>query len=170
MPPKPRLLPIFLSLLKCRYIHISDRPSYKPAQNKAMHSKPNAIALLHCMGRLPLPSTRAVPGTTKRTLGWLHRAVPGLLGALPLRKLRNFGGKLGTELEAMGCKTAGDVAAIPRKALEARFGLDRGGFIYGAVRGVSDEPVKVGLSTCVVTPIQDALYLISIASPMRVYG
>ena len=28
---------------------------------------------------------------------------------LPLKKLRNFGGKLGAELEAMGCTIAGQV-------------------------------------------------------------
>ena len=34
----------------------------------------------------------------------------GLLENLPLRKLRNFGGKLGHELEAMGASTVGQVS------------------------------------------------------------
>ena len=30
------------------------------------------------------------------------RAIPGLMQTLPLKKLRNFGGKLGAELEKLG--------------------------------------------------------------------
>ena len=37
------------------------------------------------------------------------RAIPGLMQTLPLKKLRNFGGKLGAELEKLGCSTAGQV-------------------------------------------------------------
>jgi len=33
--------------------------------------------------------------------------VPDLLQDMPLGKIRNFGGKLGLELQAMGCSTAG---------------------------------------------------------------
>ncbi len=35
------------------------------------------------------------------------RAVAELMRKLPLRKLRNFGGKLGAELAELGCTTAG---------------------------------------------------------------
>ena len=31
---------------------------------------------------------------------------------LPLKKLRNFGGKLGAELEKLGCSTAGQVCLL----------------------------------------------------------
>ena len=61
---------------------------------------------------------------------------------LPLKKLRNFGGKLGAELGEMNCTTAGEVAALPHKALVARFGEERATFIARAVRGYSDEPVQ----------------------------
>ena len=37
------------------------------------------------------------------------RAIPGVMQTLPLKKLRNFGGKLGAELEKLGCSTAGQV-------------------------------------------------------------
>ena len=40
----------------------------------------------------------------------LCRGVAGLLENLPLKKLRNFGGKLGHELEAMGASTVGQVS------------------------------------------------------------
>ena len=62
---------------------------------------------------------------------------------LPLKKLRNFGGKLGQELEALGCTTAGEVAHHPRAALEARFGMQRTTWMLQAVNGISDEPVQV---------------------------
>ena len=61
---------------------------------------------------------------------------------LPLKKLRNFGGKLGAELGEMQCTTAGEVAALPHKALVAKFGEERATFIARAVRGYSDEPVQ----------------------------
>ena len=37
--------------------------------------------------------------------------MPDLLQDLPLGKIRNFGGKLGLELQAMGCSTAGQARA-----------------------------------------------------------
>ena len=66
---------------------------------------------------------------------------------LPLKKLRNFGGKLGAELAEMQCTTAGQVAALPHKALIARFGEERATFIARAVRGYSDEPVQVSTAS-----------------------
>ncbi len=66
-----------------------------------------------------------------------------MMADLPLKKLRNFGGKLGAELSAMGCTTAGQVAAIPHGQLSARFGEERAASIARAVRGYSDEPVQV---------------------------
>ena len=71
------------------------------------------------------------------------RAVDVLMKDLPLKKLRNFGGKLGAELADMQCTTAGQVAALPHKALVSRFGEERATFIARAVRGYSDEPVQV---------------------------
>jgi nucleotidyltransferase/DNA polymerase involved in DNA repair len=62
---------------------------------------------------------------------------------LPLKKLRNFGGKLGEDLRAMSCATAGDVAALPHRALAQRFGEERASVIARAVRGYSDDPVQV---------------------------
>lgn len=71
------------------------------------------------------------------------RAVDEMMRDLPLKKLRNFGGKLGAELAAMGCATAGQVAALPHAQLTARFGEERAAGIARAVRGYSDEPVQV---------------------------
>ena len=74
------------------------------------------------------------------------RAVPGLMQSLPLKKLRNFGGKLGAELEKLGCSTAGEVAAMPAASLAKHFGQERASSILYAVQGYSDELVQVLLS------------------------
>lgn len=62
---------------------------------------------------------------------------------LPLKKLRNFGGKLGEELQALGCATAGQVAELPKQELEAHFGSQRAAAILAAVNGLSNDPVQV---------------------------
>ncbi len=81
------------------------------------------------------------------------RAVDGLMKDLPLKKLRNFGGKLGAELGEMNCTTAGEVAALPHKALVAKFGEERATFIARAVRGYSDEPVQACSRSSTITLI-----------------
>ena len=74
------------------------------------------------------------------------RAVPGLMQSLPLKKLRNFGGKLGAELEKLGCTMAGEVAAMPAATLAKHFGQERASSILYAVQGYSDELVQVMLA------------------------
>lgn len=44
------------------------------------------------------------------------------LQALPLSKLRGFGGKLGAQLQQLGAVTAGDVQAMPLQQLQRHFG------------------------------------------------
>lgn len=58
-----------------------------------------------------LSSCTYLEGTTAVALTQLlqRRAIEGLMEGLPLKKLRNFGGKLGAELEKLGCTTAGHV-------------------------------------------------------------
>ena len=62
---------------------------------------------------------------------------------MPLKKVRNFGGKLGAELESLGCTTAGEVLALPAATLHKHFG-DRAKWILYTVQGNSDEQVQVG--------------------------
>ena len=84
------------------------------------------------------------------------RAVPGLMQSLPLKKLRNFGGKLGAELEKLGCTTAGEVAAMSAATLVKHFGQERASGILYAVQGCSDElvqvmcPAEIGRRACLV--------------------
>lgn len=51
-----------------------------------------------------------------------YRAVPGIMATLPMKKIRNFGGKVGQALEQLGCKMAADVQAVPMDTLVAKFG------------------------------------------------
>ena len=55
------------------------------------------------------PETRIISLKQSVCLLWPCRAVDGLMKDLPLKKLRNFGGKLGAELGEMQCTTAGQV-------------------------------------------------------------
>jgi nucleotidyltransferase/DNA polymerase involved in DNA repair len=41
---------------------------------------------------------------------------------MPLGKVRGFGGKLGAELEALGCTTAGQAQGLPPATLQQHFG------------------------------------------------
>lgn len=72
-------------------------------------------------------SWRLVFGSTQAALFHLHlvqqkrvwflkhilrcRAAEGMLADMPLGNIRNFGGKLGAELQSMGCTTPGQVPA-----------------------------------------------------------
>ncbi|DBB00910.1 hypothetical protein WJX77_007765 [Trebouxia sp. C0004] len=70
------------------------------------------------------------------------RALPDLMKDMPLKKIRNFGGKLGAELQALGCSTAGEVLALAPATLHQHFG-ERAPWILYTVQGNSDEPVQV---------------------------
>ena len=70
------------------------------------------------------------------------RAVPNLMKDMPLKKIRNFGGKLGAELQSLGCTTAGEVLALPAATLHQHFG-ERATWILYTVNGNSDEQVQV---------------------------
>eukprot|EP00899_Mesostigma_viride_P009389 jgi/Mesvir1/18451/Mv14306-RA.2 len=76
----------------------------------------------------------------KQTL-LLPHAVQGLMEQLPLKKLRNFGGKMGQGLMALGCDKAGDVQQLSVEELTARFGDRMGPWVFNAVRGIHDDPV-----------------------------
>ena len=56
---------------------------------------------------------------------------------LPLKKLRNFGGKLGAELEAMGCTTAGQVMGRVAVLLLLQLGFHSVLFLCGCHLGAT---------------------------------
>ncbi|CAI5993112.1 unnamed protein product [Closterium sp. NIES-64] len=70
------------------------------------------------------------------------RAVPALMEDVPLKKIRNLGGKLGQvlwegwgaggDLQAMGCATAGQAQVLELPDLIARFGERLGNYVWRA--------------------------------------
>jgi DNA polymerase eta len=71
------------------------------------------------------------------------RAVQELMKDLPLKKVKNFGGKLGQQLEELfQCSTAGDVAAVPFESLTKLFGVEKARWIVDAVHGRNNDPVE----------------------------
>jgi hypothetical protein len=50
------------------------------------------------------------------------RSVTALMRDMPMAKVRNFGGKLGATLAALGCKTAADVQSLDYAQLEQAVG------------------------------------------------
>lgn len=57
------------------------------------------------------------------------RSVASLLAATQVKDLRFFGGKLGTRLEEMGCKTAADVQHVAMTTLTHEFGEEKARFV-----------------------------------------
>eukprot|EP00890_Picochlorum_soloecismus_P005649 jgi/Picsp_1/6085/NSC_03439-R1_sister chromatid cohesion protein len=72
----------------------------------------------------------------------LPESVPALMGDLPIRKLRSFGGKVGEELELMGCQHASDVKKFSFQMLSSKFGHEKARWILNAVNGNDSEPVR----------------------------
>lgn len=69
------------------------------------------------------------------------RAVQQLMASLPLRKVPGFGGKIGDELQALGCETAGDVGDVPMQSLTELFGLEKAQSIVNTVQGKTMDKV-----------------------------
>lgn len=74
-------------------------------------------------------------------------AVESLMSELPLRKLKNFGGKLGEELECL-CHvyisdstslTVRDILKIPHAKLQSKFGPERASWILDLVHGLDGD-------------------------------
>jgi len=72
----------------------------------------------------------------------LPEAVQILMEDLPIRKLRSFGGKVGEELELMGCQHASDVKKCSFQMLSSKFGHEKARWILNAVSGNDSEPVR----------------------------
>ena len=72
----------------------------------------------------------------------LPESVPALMEDLPIRKLRSFGGKIGEELESMGCQHASDVKKCSFQMLSSKFGHEKARWILSAVDGNDSEPVR----------------------------
>ncbi|GAB4815654.1 hypothetical protein N2152v2_002700 [Parachlorella kessleri] len=69
-------------------------------------------------------------------------AVPGLLGPLPISKLRQLGGKFGARVaQELMVQTVGELAAVPQATLQQLFGEKDESWLYALARGVDDGEV-----------------------------
>ncbi|CAG2219563.1 POLH [Mytilus edulis] len=72
-----------------------------------------------------------------------HGSVPGLFSTLPVRKIRNLGGKLGESLvEELNVEFIGDLVKFPLTELQSNFGDKTGHWIYELCRGIEQEAVS----------------------------
>ncbi|TRY60043.1 hypothetical protein DNTS_010086 [Danionella cerebrum] len=70
-------------------------------------------------------------------------SVPQLFSTLPIRKIRNLGGKLGASIsETLNVENMGDLTRFSRKQLEQHFGEKTGTWLFDLCRGIEFEPVK----------------------------
>ncbi|KAJ8906386.1 hypothetical protein NDN08_002879 [Rhodosorus marinus] len=70
-----------------------------------------------------------------------NSCVQGLMEKLPFRKIRQLGGKLGGELEALGVETAAQVQCYNLEELSRRFGQKDAHFVFDIVRGIDRSEV-----------------------------
>lgn len=66
--------------------------------------------------------------------------IPLLLEDLPVEKMWGIGPRLGTYLHEMGIRTCGQLAKMPVRILEKRFGI-MGRMLHRLARGMDDAPV-----------------------------
>ncbi|XP_051945375.1 DNA polymerase eta [Xyrauchen texanus] len=69
-------------------------------------------------------------------------SVPQLFSTLPIKKIRNLGGKLGKSVtETLGVENMGDLIQFTKSQLEQHFGEKTGQWLYDLCRGIEFEPV-----------------------------
>lgn len=69
-------------------------------------------------------------------------AVASLYSKLPVKKVRNLGGKFGDiVVESLGCNVMGDLLQYSLEQLQKRFDEKTGFWLYNIARGIDDEPV-----------------------------
>ncbi|XP_023316293.1 DNA polymerase eta [Trichogramma pretiosum] len=69
-------------------------------------------------------------------------SVSKLFGSLPVKKVRNLGGKLGDMvLDALGCHVMSDLLQYSLQDLQSRFDRKTGHWLYHIARGIDNEPV-----------------------------
>ncbi|KAJ0067116.1 hypothetical protein NL108_012800 [Boleophthalmus pectinirostris] len=70
-------------------------------------------------------------------------SVPELFNSLPISKIRNLGGKLGTSItETLGIENMGELTQFSQAQLGQHFGEKTGQWLYDLCRGIEFEPVK----------------------------
>ncbi|XP_008554583.1 DNA polymerase eta [Microplitis demolitor] len=68
--------------------------------------------------------------------------VPTLYSSLPVKKVRNLGGKFGNiVMESLGCNVMADLLRYSLQDLQKRFDEKTGSWLYNIARGIDNEPV-----------------------------
>ncbi|XP_020289889.1 DNA polymerase eta isoform X2 [Pseudomyrmex gracilis] len=69
-------------------------------------------------------------------------AVPSFYSTLPVKKVRNLGGKFGdVVIESLGCNVMGDLLHYSLEHLQKTFDEKTGFWLYNLARGIDNEPV-----------------------------
>ncbi|XP_061358813.1 DNA polymerase eta [Gastrolobium bilobum] len=72
-----------------------------------------------------------------------HSSVEGLLESLPIKKMKQLGGKLGSSLQSdLGVNTVGDLLQFSEERLQQRYGINTGSWLWNIARGISGEEVE----------------------------
>ncbi|XP_068323488.1 DNA polymerase eta [Pyrus communis] len=70
-------------------------------------------------------------------------SVKGLLDPLPIKKMKQLGGKLGSSLQSdLGINTVGDLLQFSEAKLQELYGINTGTWLWNIARGVSGEEVE----------------------------
>ncbi|KAL3523149.1 hypothetical protein ACH5RR_015983 [Cinchona calisaya] len=70
-------------------------------------------------------------------------SVKKLLETLPIKKMKQLGGKLGTSLQTnLGVETVGDLLQFPEEKLQELFGINTGTWLWNIARGINGEDVE----------------------------
>ncbi|KAH7838232.1 hypothetical protein Vadar_023796 [Vaccinium darrowii] len=70
-------------------------------------------------------------------------SVEGLLEPLPIKKMKQLGGKLGSSLQIdLGVNTVGELLQFSEEKLQERYGVNTGTWLWNIARGISGEEVQ----------------------------
>ncbi|KAI8871190.1 DNA/RNA polymerase, partial [Ramicandelaber brevisporus] len=73
----------------------------------------------------------------------LEKYIDSVMENIPIDKMRNMGGKLGTTVkETFNVETAGELRAVPLEQLVKHLGNDQGNYVYRYCRGIDDSEVR----------------------------
>ncbi|KAJ4782982.1 DNA polymerase eta [Rhynchospora pubera] len=70
-------------------------------------------------------------------------SVPDLLASLPVKKMKQLGGKLGTSLQDdLGVNTVGDLLKFSEQKLQDLYGINTGTWLWKIARGINGDEVE----------------------------
>ncbi|XP_057511242.1 DNA polymerase eta [Actinidia eriantha] len=70
-------------------------------------------------------------------------SVKGLLEPLPIKKMKQLGGKLGSSLQIdLGVNTVGELLQFSEETLQERYGINTGTWLWNVARGICGEEVE----------------------------